>query len=90
VSEHWEPYEVTPEEQAAAARDMTVEQMRRYDEIAASLDEYGERWRGIVHAAILAGVSAEEIAERTGASLGDVLAAMGDEEQFKPPRRTEQ
>lgn len=58
-------------------------------DIVGRLDEYGERWRKTVHSAILGGFSAEEIAERTGASLGDVLAAMGDEEQFKAPKRTE-
>jgi hypothetical protein len=60
-----------------------------HGEIEARLNEYGTCWREIVHEAILAGVSAEKIAECAGASLGDVLAAMGDEDQFGEPRETQ-
>jgi hypothetical protein len=56
---------------------------RRYEEIVADLEEYGESWRKTVCHAILEGARAEDIAEQAGASLGDVLAAMGDEDQFE-------
>jgi hypothetical protein len=74
-------FEVDPEALEAAGRDRSVPGMRAYDRAVANLDEWGRAWREHVQTARAAGVSVEEIAERAGVPVRDVLPALGPDDE---------
>jgi glycerol dehydrogenase-like iron-containing ADH family enzyme len=55
---------------------MSAGQMREYLDALAACDEYGTAWRGLVIDCVNGGFTPQEIADRTGEEVQNVLAAL--------------